>query len=80
MDADLAARLARLTEACRRAVDTAAAAREARDTAIEDAEGEGHSVREIARATGLASSTVQAVVVARTAARQARLSRAAGLS
>jgi len=80
VDATLAARLHRLTEACRRAQDTAAAAREARDAAVEDADGEGHSVREIARQSGLSASRVHDIVLARAAARQQRLAEHAGLA
>lgn len=50
-------------------------AREARDAAIEAANLAGLSVREIARAAGIAPRSVQVVIITRTAARQARLTR-----
>lgn len=42
---------------------------------IEAADLDGMTVREIARATGLSASRVQAIIVDRTAARQDRLTR-----
>jgi hypothetical protein len=72
-------RLQRLAAAVRLSEDLAAADREARDAEIEAAELEGFGIRDIARATGLAPSRIQAIVIRRTAARQAALRRTAGL-
>jgi ABC-type molybdenum transport system ATPase subunit/photorepair protein PhrA len=72
-------RLMRLSAAARTSAQLADADREARDVAIEQAEQAGASVREIARWTGLSWGRVQQIIVARTAHRQARLARSAGL-
>jgi hypothetical protein len=73
-------RVERLAAAARASQDLADADREARDQAIEEADLEGASRREISRAAQLSSTQVQAVVLRRTAERQDRLARAAGLS
>ena len=54
--------------------------REARDAAIEDADLDGFSLREIADLTGLTSQRVHQVVLERTAARQHRLAKKVGLA
>lgn len=71
-------KLGRLGRAAAAAEDWAADAREARDQAIEQADLDGWSVREIADASGLSRPRVHQVVIARTAARQARATRPAG--
>lgn len=68
----LKTRLRRLGEAAALAEQHAQDARDARDAAIEAAELERVSVRDIAAWTGLSRPRVQAIIVARTAARQAR--------
>ena len=72
-------RVRRLAAAARRSQQLADDDREARDAAIEEAEGEGLSVRQISDASGLSVGGVQGVILKRTAARQARLRRSAGL-
>lgn len=76
MDADLT-RVRRLSIAARSSTELAAADREARDAAIEEAERAGWSVREIAAVSGLSHGRIQSVIVARTAARQERLAQRA---
>jgi transposase len=73
------ARLQALGSAARRSDDLAADDRDARDAAIEQASLEGLSVREIAEDVGMSKSTVQQIILKRTAARQAQLADAAGL-
>jgi lambda repressor-like predicted transcriptional regulator len=65
--------------AARNSEELAAGDREARDDAIEQAQAEGFSVREIATQAGMSASRIQAIVIDRTAARQQRLVQAAGL-
>lgn len=72
-------RLRRLAVAAARSEELAAADREARDDAIEQASIEGLSVRLIAGDTGLSKSRIQAIVLDRAAQRQAGLLRAAQL-
>jgi hypothetical protein len=72
-------RVRRLAAAANRSQQLADDDREARDAAIEEAEGEGLSVRQISDASGLSVGGVQGVIVKRTAARQARLRKGAGL-
>jgi transposase len=71
------ARLRALGSAARRSDDLAADDRDARDAAIEQASLEGLSVREIAEDVGLSKSTVQQIILKRTADRQAQLAHAA---
>lgn len=68
-------RLRRLGDAWRRADELEQDARTARDTAIEEADQERLSVRQIAQITGLSRARVATVIQDRTAARQARLTR-----
>jgi hypothetical protein len=76
---DLETRLRRFGEASRKADAVADSARQVRDAEIEQADLHGRSVRWIAERVGLAYSTVHTIVLARTAARQDRLRRAAGV-
>lgn len=71
--------LRRLGAAARQSAKLAEEDREARDAAVEEAERDGMSVREIARRVDLSVSTVHGILVVRAAARQERLRRAAGL-
>lgn len=71
-------RLRRLGEAARASEAVAAEDRAARDAAIEEADQDHVSVREIARAVGMSPSRVHSVILERTAARQARIAAAAG--
>jgi ParB-like chromosome segregation protein Spo0J len=64
-------RLRRLSVAANTSRQLAGDDREARDRAIEEADQAGMSVREIARATGLAPGHVHRIITARAAARQA---------
>ncbi len=73
-------RVRRLSAAARHSQELAEDDREARDAAIEEAEGQGLSVREIANACGLSVGGVQGVIVKRTAARQRRLLSQSGLA
>lgn len=73
-------RVRRLALAAQRSHDVWTADREARDQAIEDADLDGLSIREIADLTGLTNQRVHQVVLERTAARQHRLARAAGVA
>ena len=72
-------RLRRLGAAVRTTEEVAADARAARDDAIEEADLAGLGIRQIAKDTGLSPARVEAIVTARTAERQARQRRAAGL-
>lgn len=72
-------RLRRLGEAARASEKLAEEDREARNRAIEEAEAEGWSNRDIARWVGMSPSTVHGIIVARVAARQAAALRAAQL-
>jgi transposase len=72
-------RLRRLGAAAKASDDLAANDREARDAEIEQADADGLSTREISKAVGMSASRIHAIVLKRTAARQARLARAAGL-
>ena len=72
-------RLARTARAARASAMIADGDREARDAVIEQASMEGMSVRDIARDAGLPASTVQQIVLRRTAARQDELARRARL-
>lgn len=74
-----AERLRRLGEAARASERLAEEDREARNRAIEEADQEGWTNREIGRWVGMSPSTVHGIVVARTAARQAAAMKAAGL-
>jgi len=73
-------RLRRLGEAARLADDLASDAREARDQAIEDADVAGLGIRQIAHDSGMSPGRVNTIVTQRTAARQERQARAAGLA
>lgn len=73
-------RLRRLGVAARASEELAKLDREALDSAIEAADLADLSTREIARYSGLPPSTVHAIVIRRTAARQARLAKAAGIA
>jgi len=73
-------RVRALAAAANRSQQLADDDREARDAAIEEAEGQGMSVREIANASGLSVGGVQGVILKRTAARQKRLREGAGLA
>ena len=66
-----AERLRRLAEGARATAAEAQTAREARDTAIGEADDTGYKIREIARHTRMSPSHVQRIVVAETARRQA---------
>lgn len=70
-------RLRRLGRASQRAEELAEDARAARDAAIEDADRERLSVRQIAALVGLSRARVAGVIQERTAARQAHLTRPA---
>lgn len=72
-------RLRRLGAAAAAAQAAADDAREARDAAIEQADMDGLSPRRIAALVGLSRSGVRQVIADRTAARQERIRRAAGL-
>jgi AraC-like DNA-binding protein len=63
-------RLRALSEAARRSADAAADDREARNTALADADAQGWGLREIARASGMSVAHVQRVVLAAAADRQ----------
>lgn len=78
MDRTQQERLHRLAAAARASKDMAAADREALHAEIEAAEVAGESTREIARHVDMSPSWVHDVVIARTAARQARLARTVG--
>jgi hypothetical protein len=71
--------LRRLGAAVRVVEDQAADAREARDVKIEEADVAGLGVRQIAADLAMSPARVQAIITARTAARQARQRRALGL-
>ncbi len=73
-------RLRRLGTAVRISEELAEDDREARDAAIEEADLAGLGVRQIAKDTGLSPGRAQAIITARTAARQARQARAVGLA
>ncbi len=75
----LAERLRRLGDAARASDQLAEEDREARNRAIEEADLEGWSNREIGRWVGMSPSAVHGIIVARTAARQAAAARAVGL-
>lgn len=72
-------RLRRLGTAVRISEEIAEDDREARDAVIEEADLAGLGVRQIAKDAGLSPGRAQAIITARTAARQARQARAVGL-
>ena len=72
-------KLRRLGEAARISEEVAADDREARDTAIEEADLAGLGIRQIATDTGMSPGRVARIVVNRTAARQAAQRHAVGL-
>lgn len=76
---DLDVRLARLADRARASRKQAADDRRARDDVIEEADRAGYSLSRIGRITGQAPANVQRIVAIRTAARQARARRAAGV-
>lgn len=75
-----AERLRRLGDAARASETLAEADRLARNNAIEDAEREGWTNREIGRWVGMSPSRVHAILLDRAAARQAAAAKAAGLA
>lgn len=77
--ADLVVRLQRLGAKAHASRALAADDREARDKAIETADSAGMAMAEIGRNVGLGTSQIQRILAARTAARQARTRRAAGV-
>lgn len=72
MDGNTNERLVRLAAAARRAATVSADAREARDRAISEAEGEGYTIPAIAALIGMSVSHVHRIVVAETERAQQR--------